>query len=63
MMEFIILTASFTIAILLASAVSCVIMFKLMTSKKVMKWYMNWVMKISNDFVESIELSNEDGKL
>lgn len=62
MTEFIILTASFTVAILLASVVSLAILIKIMSMPKVMKWYMNWAMKMSNNLVESMEFSYEDEK-
>ena len=60
MTEFIILTASFTVAILLASVVSLAILIKIMSMPKVMKWYMNWTMKMSNNLVDSMEFSYED---
>ena len=49
MMTFIIMTLSFTVAILLASVVG----FLLITQPKVMKWYMNYMLKIMNN-MESI---------
>jgi ABC-type amino acid transport system permease subunit len=42
MMTFIIMTLSFTVAILLSAVLS----FMLMTHPKVMKWYMNYIIKI-----------------
>ena len=50
MMEFIIMTLSFTCAILLAGVIGCVILMQ----PKVMKWYMNWAMKISEDCVDAM---------
>lgn len=50
MMEFIILTLSIMAGTLLASAVSLVIMFKLLNSKKVIEWYMKWFVKYMKTF-------------
>ena len=50
MMEFVLLVLAITVSLLLASALSTVIVFKLMGSEKVMKWYMNWVMKYIKKF-------------
>ena len=44
MMEFVIMTLSFTVAILLASVLGVLIMM----SKPVMKWYMKRVNKLTN---------------
>jgi hypothetical protein len=51
MFEFIVLVASFTLAILLASFIACVIVM----SKPVMKWYMRRMYKMTNDIMESLE--------
>ena len=51
MFEFIVLTASFTLAILLASLFACVIVM----SKPVMKWYMKRMYKMTNDIMENLE--------
>ena len=51
MFEFIVLTASFTVAILLASLIACVIVM----SKPVMKWYMKRMYKMTNDIMERLE--------
>ena len=51
MFEFIVLTASFTVAILLASFIACVIVM----SKPVMKWYMRRMYKMTNDIMENLE--------
>lgn len=55
MMEFIMMTASTTLAIFLASALG----FLIMTNKKVMKWYMKYVMKSMNEFEHSLENDSE----
>lgn len=59
MMEFIIMTGSFTVAILLAS----VIAFVLMLQPKVVKWYMKYMFKmmeninqITDDVIETKDL-------
>lgn len=51
MMAFVLMTISFTVAILLASAIGCVVML----NPKVMKWYMGYVMKKMNDFEDVAE--------
>lgn len=51
MFDFIVLTASFTVAILLASLIACVIVM----SKPVMKWYMKRMYKMTNDIMERLE--------
>ena len=56
MMEFIIMTLSFTVAILLASGIACAIM----CNKKVLKWYMKKVNKLSMDLFEEIASDEED---
>lgn len=48
MMDFIIMTLSFTVAILLASGIA----LAAMCSKKVMKWYMKKVNKMTMDLLE-----------
>ncbi len=48
MLNFIILTISIMVAILLASALACVIMLQ----PKVMKWYLRYVMKMSEDIAK-----------
>lgn len=55
MMMFILLTVSFTVAILLAGAISTVIMFKLMGNAKFIKWFMNYYMKVIEKSVEDLE--------
>ena len=51
MMEFIILTLSFTVAILLASGLSLYIMMQ----PKVMKWYMKFIVKSMKNMDEISE--------
>lgn len=56
MMDFIIMTLSFTVAILLASGIALVAM----CNKKVLKWYMKKVNKMTMDlFEESVETIDE----
>lgn len=51
MMAFIILTLSFTVAILLSGVVG----FLLITQPNVMKWYMNYMLKIMNNMEEAAD--------
>lgn len=51
MMEFIIMTLSFTVAILLAGVVACVIMLQ----PKVMKFYMKHCVKLMKDMDDIFE--------
>lgn len=55
MMEFVILTISFTVALLVSSGLSMFIMFKLMSSPKFMKRYMNWFMKQMKNYEDLAE--------
>lgn len=50
MMEFVIMTLSFTVAILLASGIGVA----LALNPKVMKWYMKYAQKIANDYIEDL---------
>ncbi len=50
MMEFVLLVIAITVSILLASALSMVIMFKLLASEKVLNWYMKWFIKYMKKF-------------
>lgn len=50
MMNFILMTISFAIAILLASALACAIMLQ----PKVMKWYTKYVMKMSEKITDEL---------
>lgn len=45
MMGFVMLTLSFTVAILLSGVISTVVLFKLMGNKKFVKWLMGFYMK------------------
>lgn len=51
MMEFIVMTLSITVAILLASGLAVIIML----NKKVMNWYLNKVYKATFTTFESLE--------
>lgn len=51
MMDFIMMTISFTVAILLASGLG----FLIMTNQKVMKWYMNYFAKTMNKFDNALD--------
>lgn len=54
MMNFIIMTASLTVAILLAT----VIAFAVLLQPKVLKWYMKYVSKLSEQMVD--EMFNDE---
>lgn len=58
MMEFIIMTLSFTVGMLLASVIAFVVMF----NKKVMYWYLKRVNKMVKDFENDMidELFDEE---
>ena len=56
MMDFVVLTISFTLAILLASGLACVVLLQ----PKVMKWYTKKMFKMTNDIAE--ELGKEMSK-
>lgn len=49
---FVLLTLSFTVAILLASGISTVVIFKLMGNKKFVKWFMGFYMKMIENSLE-----------
>lgn len=53
MMEFVVMTLSFTVAILLASVIACAIVL----NKKVMKWYLKKVNSLTMDVFEEISQS------
>lgn len=55
MMNFIMLTVSFTVAILLSGVISTVVMFKLMGNPKVVKWFMNYYMNLIEKSVEGLD--------
>ena len=50
MMEFVVMTLSFTVAILLASFIACV----LVCNKKVLKWYLKKVNNVTMEVFEEI---------
>ena len=50
MMDFIVMTLSFTTAMLLASA----LVFVLMLNKKVMKWYVKYVNKMTVEIADEL---------
>lgn len=56
MMEFIIMTLSFTVAIMLASVLSIAIML----NSKVLNWYMKKVNEITNKLINESFDSNEE---
>lgn len=60
MMEFIIMTISLTVALLLASGLSMVIVFKLMNNPKVVKWYFNWFMNYMKKFENLVDQVEEE---
>lgn len=59
MMGFILLTLSFTVAILLAGVISTVVLIKLMGNPKFIKWLMGFYMKqfehIENTFDDDLK--------
>ena len=54
-MLFLLLTLSFMMGSLLAGGVAMFIMFKLMASPKVMKWYLNWIKDIMEKYEKEFE--------
>lgn len=55
MMDFVILTLSFTIGMLLASVISVVVMFQLMGNAKVMKWCTNYYVKMFEKSLDNLD--------
>lgn len=55
MMNFVLLTVSLTVAILLASVISTVIIFKLMGNAKFAKWLMKYYIDVIEKSVENLE--------
>lgn len=55
MMGFVLLTLSFTVAILLAGVISTVVLFKLMGNAKFVKWLMNYYMKQLEQSMKAFE--------
>ena len=52
MMDFVLMTLSFTIAILLASALSCVFVMNGKVIKFIVKWYIKRLKSLENEFEE-----------
>lgn len=50
MLNFIILTISIMVAILLASALTCFVMFQ----PKVFKWYLRYVQKLTEEIIDDL---------
>ena len=57
MMAFVLMTLSFTVAILLSIGLS----FMVMTNKKVMKWYMNYIFKMVSDMDQIVDDQMDKG--
>jgi len=57
MMAFVLMTLSFTVAILLSIGLS----FMIMTNKKVMKWYMNYIFKMVSDMDQIVDDQMDKG--
>lgn len=55
MMVFIMLTLSFTVAMLLAAGISTIAMFAIMQSPKAMTWLSNYYIKQMNKIGEAFE--------
>lgn len=55
MMEFIMMTISFTVAILAASVISTVVLFKLMRNAKFATWFTNYYITMIQKFTENFE--------
>ena len=60
MMNFVVLTLSFTVAMLLASVIATVGLFALMGNGKIMAWLTKKYMKILEKSVKNFEDSFED---
>lgn len=60
MMNFAVLTISFTVAILLAGVISTVAMFALMGSQKCVEWLTKFYMKMLEKSMKNLEKSFED---
>ena len=58
MMNFMMMTASFTVAIVLAS----LIMFVTLLNKPVLKWYMKYATKLSEEIVSELFVDSEENK-
>ena len=60
MMNFIVLTLSITVGMMLSSIITMVIMFKLMGNAKVMAWFTNYYVKQVEKISESFEEAFKD---
>lgn len=56
MMDFVLMTLSFTMAILLASALTCVIMFNGKVFKMIMKLYIKRIKSVQGDFEDLLDI-------
>lgn len=56
MMDFVTMTLSFTVAILLASGLACAVLL----NKKVFKWYMKKAQKVSSEVIEELYDNDEE---
>ena len=54
-MNFILLTISFTVAVLLASTIATVVMYKLVLSTKFMKWFTKKYVDVMKEVIEEVE--------
>ena len=64
MMAFIILTLSFTVAILLAGVISTIVLCAIMQNQKAMNWIANWYIKQMSKTcktLENIEFDEAEG--
>ena len=59
-MGFVLLTISFTVAILLASVIATVISFKLLGNDRFMKWFAGYYMKMAKKYMKTFEEEFED---
>lgn len=50
MLNFILMTVSIAIAILLASVVACIVML----NPKVLKWYLRYVQKVTENIIDDL---------
>ena len=57
MLTFVMMTLSFTVAILLSMGLS----FMVMTNKKVMKWYMNYIVKMMSNMDQIVDDQMDKG--
>lgn len=57
MLTFVMMTLSFTVAILLSIGLS----FMIMTNKKVMKWYMNYIVKMVSNMDQLVDDQMDNG--